>query len=191
MASIQRKIIHGRPYYYLVESRRVNGRPRPVVLQYLGSAVSLLQRLQRQQLTPTRARLSHFGGVAALYDLAQQLHLVELIDQHAPKRRQGPSLGQYLLVAAINRCLEPTSKLQMPAWLRSTPLPRWLGASPQQLSAQRFWANMELLGEKPMSAISEALTQRLLEQFHLELSSLIFDCTHFALFMNTYNHYHL
>ena len=60
MASIQRKIIHGRPYYYLVESRRVNGRPRPVVLQYLGSADSLLQRLQHQQLTPTRARLSHF-----------------------------------------------------------------------------------------------------------------------------------
>src|SRR6267378_2526422 len=122
MASIQRKIIHGRPYYYLVESRRVNGRPRPVVLQYLGSADSLLQRLQHQQLTPTRARLSHFGGVAALYDLAQQLQLVELIDQQAPKRRQGPSLGQYLLVAAINRCLEPTSKLQMPAWLRSAPL---------------------------------------------------------------------
>jgi len=187
MASIQRKIIHGRPYYYLVESRRVNGRPRPVVLQYLGSADSLLQRLQHQQLTPTRARLSHFGGVAALYDLAQQLHLVELIDQHAPKRRQGPSLGQYLLVAAINRCLEPTSKLQMPAWLRSTPLPRWLGATPQQFSAQRFWDNMELLGEKPIAAISEALTQRLLERFHLEVSSLVFDCTNFDTFIDTEN----
>jgi len=161
MASIQRKIIHGRPYYYLVESRRVNGRPRPVVLQYLGSADSLLQRLQQPQLAPTRARLSHFGGVAALYDLAQQLHLVELIDQQAPKRRQGPSLGQYLLVAAINRCLEPTSKLQMPSWLRSTPLPRWLGATPEQFSAQRFWDNMELLGEKHIAAISQALTQAL------------------------------
>src|SRR5437588_12336285 len=157
MASIQRKIIHGRACCYLVESRRVNRRPRPVVLQYLASADSLLQRLQHQQLTPTRARLSHFGGLAALYALAQQLQLVELIDQPAPKRRQGPSLGQYLLVAAINRCLEPTSKLQMPAWLRSTPLPRWLGATPQQFSAQRFWDNMELLGEKPIAAINHAL----------------------------------
>jgi hypothetical protein len=41
MASIQRKIIHGRPYYYLVESRRVNGRPRPIVLEYLGSPDTL------------------------------------------------------------------------------------------------------------------------------------------------------
>src|SRR6267143_2192978 len=121
------------------------------------------------------------------YDLAQQLHLVELIDQQAPKRRQGPSLGQYLLVAAINRCLEPTSKLQMPASLRSTPLPRWLGATPQQFSAQRFWDNMELLGEKPIAAISEALTQRLLERFHLEVSSLVFDCTNFDTFIDTEN----
>src|SRR5256885_16943435 len=96
--------------YYLVESRRVNGRPRPVVVQYLGSADTLLQRLQQPQAEPTRARLSQFGGVAALYDLAQQLRLVELIDEHASKRHQGPSLGQYMLVAAINRCLAPTSR---------------------------------------------------------------------------------
>src|SRR5437016_14146373 len=88
MASLQRKIIHGHPYYYLVESRRVNGRPRPVVVQYLGSADTLLQRLQQPQAEPTRARLSQFGGVAALYDLAQQLRLVELIDEHASRSEE-------------------------------------------------------------------------------------------------------
>jgi transposase len=185
MASIQRKIIHGRPYYYLVESRRVNGRPRPVVVQYLGTADRLLQRLQQPHGEPVRARLAQFGGVAALYDLAQQLRLVELIDQHVPKRHQGPSVGQYLLVASINRCLAPTSKRQMPAWLGTTPLPRWLGLSAQQFSAQRFWDNMELLGEDEISAISEALTRRLLETFQLDVNSLIFDCTNFDTFIDT------
>lgn len=187
MASIQRKIIHGRPYYYLVESRRVNGRPRPVVVQYLGTADSLLQRLQQPHREPIRARLAQFGGVAALYDLAQQLRLVELIDEHAAKRHQGPSLGQYLLVAAINRCLAPTSKRQMPAWLGTTPLPRWLGLSAKQFSAQRFWDNMELLGEKQIAAITEALTRRLLETFPLDVNSLIFDCTNFDTFIDTEN----
>ena len=185
MASLQRKIIHGHPYYYLVESRRINGRPRPVVLAYLGSANTLLQRLQQVHTEPTRARLSQFGGVAALYDLAQQLRLVELIDQHAPKRHQGPSVGQYMLVAAINRCLAPTSKLQMPAWLRGTPLPRWLGLTPEQFSAQRFWDNMELLGEPQITALSEALAQRLIETFKLDLASLTFDCTNFDTFIDT------
>lgn len=187
MASIQRKIIHGHPYYYLVQSRRVNGRPRPVVLAYLGSADTLLQRLQQPHAQPTRARLTQFGGVAALYDLAEQLQLVPLIDQYAPKRHQGPSVGQYMLVAAINRCLAPTSKLQMPAWLRCTPLPRWLGFTPQQFSAQRFWDNMELLGETQIAAISEALAQRLIETVHLDLRSLVFDCTNFDTFIDTEN----
>lgn len=187
MASIQRKIIHGHPYYYLVESRRVNGRPRPVVVEYLGSADTLLQRLQKPQSEATHARVSPFGGVAALYDLALQLRLVELIDHHAPKRRQGPSLGQYMLVAAINRCLAPTSKRRMPGWLRGTSLPRWLGLSAQQFSAPRFWDNMELLGEKQIAAISEALAQRLLETFHLDVNSLIFDCTNFDTFIDTEN----
>ena len=188
VASLQRKIIHGHPYYYLVESRRVNGRPRPVVVQYLGPADTLLQRLQQPQAEPTRARLSQFGGVAALYDLAQQLRLVELIDEQASKRRQGPSLGQYMLVAAINRCLAPTSKLQMPTWLRGTPLLRWLGLSASQFSAPRFWDNMELLGEKQIAAISEALALRLLETCQLDVNSLVFDCTNFDTFIDTENH---
>jgi len=113
--------------------------------------------------------------------------LVELIDHHAPKRRQGPSLGQYLLVAAVNRCVAPASKRQMPAWLRRTPMLRWLGLSAQQFSAPRFWDNMELLEERQIAAISETLAQRLLETFHLDVNSLIFDCTNFDTFIDTEN----
>jgi transposase len=92
-----------------------------------------------------------------------------------------------MLVAAINRCLAPTSKLQMPTWLRSTPLPGWLGWTPQQFSSQRFWDNMGLLGETQIAAISEALAQRLIETFQLDLGSLVFDCTNFDTFIDTDN----
>jgi hypothetical protein len=109
MASLQRRFVRGHAYYYLVESRRINGRPRPVILQYLGTADSLWQRLQQVATRPLRARVIQFGGVAALYDLAQQLQLVQRIDETVGKRKQGPSAGQYMLVAAINRCLAPTS----------------------------------------------------------------------------------
>jgi transposase len=187
MASLQRRYVRGHAYYYLVESRRVNGRPRPVILQYLGSADTLWQRLQQASAEPVRARVRLWGGVAALYDLAQQLQLVELIDQMAPKRKQGPSLGQYMLVAAINRCLAPTSKLQMPAWVHSTPLPQWLDSSAQQFSSRRFWDNMELLTQEKIDAISQALSQRLIESFHLDLSALVFDCTNFDTFLDTEN----
>ena len=187
MASLQRRFVRGHAYYYLVESRRINGRPRPVILQYLGTADSLWQRLQQASTRPLRARVIQFGGAAALYDLTQQLQLAQLIDETVGKRKQGPSVGHYMLVAAINRCLAPTSKLQMPAWLRSTALLRWLGLSAPQFSAQRFWDNMELLTPKKMAAISEALSRRLIELFHLDLSALVFDCTNFDTFLDTEN----
>ena len=38
MATIQRKNSRGHKYWYIVESRRVNGKPRPIVLEYLGKA---------------------------------------------------------------------------------------------------------------------------------------------------------
>jgi transposase len=188
VASIQRKVIHGHPYYYIVESRRVNGRPRPVVVQYLGTPDALLERLQNPQTQALRARITQFGGVAALYDLARQLQLVELIDEHVPKRRQGPSVGQYILVAAINRCLAPTSKLRMPEWLAATPLPRWLGLPPKQFSSPRFWDNLDLLGEAEIDAIGQALSPRLIDTFHLDPACLLFDCTNFDTFIDTETH---
>ena len=37
-----------------------------------------------------------------------------------PKRHQGLSTGQYLLLAAINRAVSPTSKLQFADWYQQT-----------------------------------------------------------------------
>jgi len=46
MATIQSKVSRGHRYWYIVESRRVNGKPRPIVLAYLGKPEDLLRRLQ-------------------------------------------------------------------------------------------------------------------------------------------------
>ena len=65
MATIQPKTSHGHKYWYIVESRRVNGKPRPVVLAYLGKAEDLLHRLAGLN---TEARIKSYsggGGVAA------------------------------------------------------------------------------------------------------------------------------
>jgi len=44
MASLTKKLIHGKPYYYLRECQRVNGKPTIVRQQYLGSAEDLARR---------------------------------------------------------------------------------------------------------------------------------------------------
>ena len=46
---------------------------------------------------------------------------------------------------------------------------------------------MELLGEAQIAALGEALAQRVVETFHLDLASLVFDCTNFDTFIDTEN----
>src|SRR5215831_15810574 len=47
MASLMAKTVRGHTYWQIVESRRINGKPRPIVLAHLGKADDLLRRLQQ------------------------------------------------------------------------------------------------------------------------------------------------
>ena len=131
MPSLTRKLVKGRPYYYVRDCQRVNGRPKIVKTTYLGSVEHILQAVTSAQspLQPLKAEIASLGDIAALYDVAAQLDLVSLVDAHVPKRDQGLSVGQYLLIATLNRAISPTSKAQLAAWYRQTILTRLLPAT--------------------------------------------------------------
>ena len=154
MPSLTRKIIKGRPYYYVRHCQRVDGQPKIVKTTYLGSLDNILQALESAQTPPPpqTAEVLAFGAVAALYDQALELDLVRLVDAQLPKRDQGLSVGQYLLLAALNRAAGPTSKAQLAHWYRQSILTRLLPASPAQLSSQAFWNHMDRVGGKGHSS---------------------------------------
>jgi transposase len=189
MASLTRKIIKGRPYYYVRHCQRVDGQPKIIKTTYLGSLDNILSALESAQTPPAprTAEILAFGEIAALYDQAVELELVALIDAQLPKREQGLSVGQYLLLAAINRAAAPTSKAQLAHWYRQSILTRLLPASPAQLSSQAFWNHMDRIEEKDIQAIEEKLTQRLIEHFKINLRTLVYDGTNFFTYINTRN----
>src|SRR6184192_2510641 len=121
MASLQSYSVHGNRYWRIVESfRDKRGRPRIRVVRHLGTAQKLLECLSEAPGRPLYAEERDFGATAALWDTAQQLDIVRTIDTHARKRNQGPSVGEYLLLAALNRALAPASKRKLGAWYRNT-----------------------------------------------------------------------
>src|SRR5208337_4320736 len=187
MASLTPKVVHGRTYYYARQCQRVDGKPKIVSTTYLGSLDHILAALNQAKtpLQPKTARLASFGDVAALYDQAQQIGLVDLIDARVPKRDQGLSPGQYLLLAAINRAAHPSSKAQLAHWYHHTVLPRLLPATTDQLSSQAFWNHMDHVTEADITAIEQALSQRLIQQLGLSLRTLVYDGTNFFTFINT------
>jgi transposase len=193
MASLTPKFLKGRTYYYARECQRVNGKPKIVKTVYLGSLDHIIQAVTQPQspLRPQTVRLASFGDVAALFDQARQIGLVELIDAQIPKRDQGLSVGQYLLLAAINRAAHPASKAQLAHWYHHTVLPRLLPATTDQLSSQAFWNHMEYVRAADIAAIEQALSQRLIRQLNLSLRTLVYDGTNFFTFINTCTPAHL
>jgi transposase len=193
MASIIKKIIRGRPYYYARECRRVDGKPTIVWQKYLGRADDIIAALAPSQTVtqppaqPREAVITDFGAVVALYDLAQKLKLIDHIDRHVPKAGTGPSVGTYLLLAAVNRCVAPRSKAQMARWFEGTSLRRLLDVRPQQLTSQRFWDHMARVSPQAIQRIERDLTDHLVTRFEIDVRRVLFDATNFFTFIDSFN----
>lgn len=191
MASLTKKLINGRTYWYLRETAWVDGRSKVVKTVYLGSADQVAAALGKGttslQVVPG-APVLDFGAVAALYDLAQRLGIAETIDRHVPKRGgRGPSVGTLLVLAAINRAVAATSKSRLATWYQSTSLPRWMKLKPGQLTSQRFWDNMDRVPDEALVAIERDLSARVVRMFDLDLRCLFYDATNFFTFIDTFN----
>jgi len=188
MPSLTPKQIGGHTYYYARYCQRVDGKPKIVRQVYLGKIDDLVAAAERSQQPPQplQTEVAAFGDTAALFHIAQRLDLVQLLDSILPaKRHQGLSVGQYLLLAAINRAVSPTSKLQFADWYRQTVLTRLLPADPAALSSQNFWNHMDLVTAEHVLACEKQIAQRLMQRFQLDLRALVYDGTNFFTYINT------
>ena len=186
MASLQPKRVHGHTYWQIVESRRVNGKPRPVVLEHIGKAGDLLRRLQ-QTGRPLRALVCESGAVAALWLAAKELQLHDVIEPHVSKRNQGHAVTDYILLAAISRALRPLPKTKIADWYHTTILRRLMPMRRGSLTSQRFWDHMNYLDVKILDQIEHDLSLRLVERFKIDLNTLFFDATNFDTFIDSKN----
>jgi transposase len=189
MASIVKKIIHGKPYYYARECQRIDGKPKIVWQKYLGKADDIIAALTQAPAVAaaSSAVVTEFGAVAALYDLATRLGVVEHIDRHVPKRGSGPTVGAYLLVAILNRCVAPCSKAGIAEWFQDTALRRLMGIEARQLSSQRFWDNMDRVSSEAIAAIERDIVTHMVRTFEIDLTQVLFDATNFFTFIDTFN----
>ena len=188
MSSLTPKRIGGHTYYYARYCQRVGGKPKIVRTVYLGKIEDLVAAAgaARQPPQPQETVVAAFGDVAALWHVAQRLELLPLLDATLPaKRAQGLSCGQYLLLAAINRAVAPTSKLQFADWYRQTALPRLLPADPAWLSSQHFWNHMDRVTADHIAAFEQQMSRRLIERLELDLRALVYDGTNFFTYINT------
>ena len=194
MATIQSKISRGHKYWYIVESRRVNGKPRPVVLAYLGKADDLLKRLQGFYTHKLKS-YSH-GGVSALIDVAARLNIVGIINQHVKSSRSymadkpvrnNLTVGITFILGAIGRVCMPTSKMGWWNWAKSTSVEYLLRCSLSKVDSQHFWDLMDSFPEDAIYPAEQEILTRLLEVYKIQTDTLFYDTTNFFTYIDSTN----
>ena len=193
MATISKRTNKSGTYYYLVESARVNGKPRIVKQIYLGTAERIEKAVESMSSDtavpdPQTVTVYEFGAVTALYSVAERLGIPKVIDDIAGKRKQGLPVSSSILLAAINRAVSPTSKNSFYEWYEKTVLYKMFpDANEKNLSSQGFWNNMAVLDEDKIRRIEEEITKRVVDRYAIETDCLLFDNTNFFTYLSTGN----
>ena len=178
---LMKKTIKGHVYWYLVESKRVNGQPRITWQLYLGKPEDIAARWRGNRPVV----VAEFGALAALWRLVEQLDLVGIIDRAVPKRHQGVSIGHFLVLAALNRVVAPKSKTQIGAWYDKTWLRRAWGIPASAFTSQAFWRAMDAVDADALEAIETAVAAATVKRFGVRVQTVAYDATNFFTYLAT------
>src|SRR3989338_2517519 len=100
-------------YYRLVQSWRVNGKPRIVWQKYLGNAEKIKEFYEgKSTILPSKV----FGSVAAMLSIAEELNLKEIISKIIPDNNYKLSVYQHIIMQSIYRFNMPFSKSKSIEW---------------------------------------------------------------------------
>ncbi len=192
MTFLAQRISRGKKYWSIVESRRVNGKPKHIILEYLGTAETLLERLLHEGKISISS-YSH-GDTTALVNQAKELDIVNIINKHIPvglnqrrPKRNDLTVGASLLLAAIGRACHPSSKMGFYDWCKTTSLEYCLKSSFKKLDSQHFWDQMNVLPEEAIPCIEEEIVSRLIKMYDVQLDTLLYDTSNFFTFIDSAN----
>jgi len=151
MASLIAKKKANKLYYYLVESARVQGKPRITHQIYLGTAEKVAALVQQGSAPlPLSATSRQAGLPGALWLAAQQSGVFSLLQSIWPRPRSGPSPAHYLLLAAFHRVCDPGPKTEVADWYRSTILESLWRFPPERFTSQAFWDCFDQIRLSPL-----------------------------------------
>jgi hypothetical protein len=178
MASIVGKKRGRATYYYLVESARVDGRPRIVSQEYLGTADELAAAMRGGGLgLPDRTRHKQFGAIATAWGMLDDLGVAAVIDEVAGPRPAGQPLstGTYLALAALNRLVAPCSKAAFADWWKTTAGDRFAKIPAAALDHRRFWDAMHAVTLEQLEEISRQIAVKIVQSAGVDVSSVALD----------------
>jgi len=181
MASIIKKKSKYSTYYVIAESARVDGKPRIVKQWYLGTIEKIIAMAEggSDKQAPRQIDCVSEGAIAVLFKIAEELGIRNIVDSYCPKRRQGMSVGDYILIAALNRALAATSKSKTAEWIDSTALHLYMPLQKDKLESQNFWDHFDKLDQEMLDKIGDDLARKAIALENIPLDTIVYDTTNY------------
>lgn len=181
MAFLKKSQAKGITYVSVAQSLNVKGKRIHKVIKYLGRYDKLVNKLARAEPIITLSDISleksrDYGNVMALSKICEMLNLRETINKHA-KKQSGIDTGTLIEILAINRAVEPKSKLQIPNWYEKTVLPFVYGIPSKRLNPEVLCQVLDKPTTNAIFNIHKDLNEVMKEKFSLDTSSVIYDIT--------------
>lgn len=186
MAHFHIKKKNGRPYLYVREIARVDGRPKVVSQVYIGAPDKVAAMAAGHGSEDLRLKVEQFGALWLAQLMDQDIDLAGIVDSVIPRRgtETGPSLGEYFLYCVWNRMIDAVSKRQLADWYGRTAVQQIRPVDVAQLSSERYWQKWERVGEAEIERISRRFFSRLWQIEQPDADALLFDTTNYYTFMS-------
>jgi hypothetical protein len=155
MAHLHKKTKKGRPYYYVRETARVDGKSKVVNQIYLGSPERIAQLASGgsgKGVECTKLAVEEYGALWLANLMDNHVGIAPIIDSviKRGKKEKGPSVGEYFLYAALNRMIDTTSKRALPDWYRATAIQQIRPVDVDELTSERYFEKWDRVKEKDL-----------------------------------------
>jgi len=185
MAHFHVKTKKGRPYLYVREIARVDGKPKVVSQVYIGSPERVAELAKSSVDTTVKLKVEEFGTLWLADQIDRDINLARIVDEVVPPatRETGPSVGEYFLYGVWNRMCDSTSKNKLALWYERTAVQQIRPVDVRELTCQRYWDKWDRVSEEDIRKIARRFFERVWERESPEADCLLFDTTNYYTFM--------
>ncbi len=186
MAHFHIKTKKGRPYLYVREIARVNGKPKVISQTYIGSPEKVAGLIRGRDIDTLDLKVEEFGALWLSEQIDRDIDLCGIIDGIIPPadRERGPSIGGYFLYCVFNRMVQAVSKNKLSSWYRNTAIQHIRRVDLEALTSKRYWEKWDRVSEVDLRRVASAFFEQVWRVEPPSADCLLFDTTNYYTYMS-------
>lgn len=185
MAHFHIKKKKGRPYLYVREIARVDGKPKVISQIYIGAPERVAQLASGTDTDPATIKVEEFGALWLAQRIDSDIDVAGIIDSVIPRtaRETGPTVGEYFLYCIWNRMIDAASKNRLPQWYERTAIQQIRPVATEELTSARYWEKWDRVSEEALQTIARTFFERVWQRESPDADCLLFDTTNYYTFL--------